>query len=80
MYLTNHCAIEKAVTGIPSGHQQRGGGVLLPGGVCTKTKRPVADFLREKHPDMRAPPVENRTCPSSEEYEEVLEAVSLEFL
>ena len=34
---------------------------LLPGDQCTKTGRPVAEVLREKHPDMHVPPVENPT-------------------
>ena len=38
----------------------RGGGVLLDD-QCTKTGRPVAEVLQEKHPDMRVPPVENPT-------------------
>ena len=37
---------------------REGGGCLLPDDQCTKTGRPVADVLREKHPDMRVPPVE----------------------
>ena len=36
---------------------QEGVGCLLPGDKCTKTGRLVADVLREKHPDMRVPPV-----------------------
>ena len=35
------------------------GGCLLPYDQCTKTGRPVAEFLQEKHPDMRVSPVEN---------------------
>ena len=31
------------------------GGCLLSGDKCTKTGRPVADVLREKHPDMHVP-------------------------
>ena len=41
---------------------REGGGCLLLGDKCTKTGRPVADVLREKHPDMRVPPVENPIC------------------
>ena len=40
---------------------REGGGCLLLGEKCTKTGRPVADVLREKHPDTRVPPVENPT-------------------
>ena len=36
---------------------REGGGCLLLGNKCTKTGRPVADVLREKHPNMRVPPV-----------------------
>ena len=32
-----------------------GGGCLLPDDPCTKTGRPVAEVLREKHPDMHVP-------------------------
>ena len=46
---------------------REGGGCLLPGDVCTKTGRPVADVLREKHPSMRVPPVENPMCAAFEE-------------
>ena len=35
---------------------REGGGCLLPGDKCTKTGRPVADVLRDKHPDMSVPP------------------------
>ena len=39
-----------------------GGGCLLLEDKCTKTGRPVAEVLREKHPNMRVPPVENSAC------------------
>ena len=42
-------------------NRERGGG-LLPGDKCTKTGRPVADVLREKHPDMRVPPPRGKPC------------------
>ena len=38
---------------------REGGGCLLSDEQCTKTGRPVSEVLREKHPDMRVPPVEN---------------------
>ena len=38
---------------------REGGSCLLLRDVCTKTGRPVADVLQEKHPDMRVPPVES---------------------
>ena len=47
---------------------REGGGCLLPDDQCTKTGRLVAEALREKHPDMRVPPVENPTCVAFEEY------------
>ena len=56
-----------------------GGGCLLPGDKCMKTGRPVADFLREKHPNMRVPPVENPTCAAFEVYEDVPKTVPLDF-
>ena len=59
---------------------REGGGCLLPDDQCTKTGRPVAEVLREKHPDMRVPPVENTTCAAFEEYEEVSETVPLDFM
>ena len=40
---------------------REGGGCLLPDDQCTKTVRPVAEVLQEKHPDMRVLPVENPT-------------------
>ena len=58
---------------------RRGGGCLLQGDKCTKTGRPVADVLREKHPDMCVPPVENPACTAFEEYEDVPETVTLDF-
>ena len=44
-----------------------------------KTWRPVAEVLRQKHPDMRVPPVENTTCAAFEEYEDVPKTVPLDF-
>ena len=58
---------------------REGGGCLLPGDKCTKTGRPVADVLREKHLDMRVPPAENPACAAFEEYGEVPETVPLDF-
>ena len=43
-----------------------GGGCLLSDDQCTKTGRLVAEVLREKHPDMRVPPVKNPTCAAFE--------------
>ena len=54
------------------------GGCLLPEDQCTKPGRPVAEVLREKHPDMRVPPVKNPTCAAVEEYEDVPETVLLD--
>ena len=36
---------------------REGGGCLFPDDQCTKTGRLVAEVLREKHPDMRVPPM-----------------------
>ena len=55
------------------------GGCLLLEDKCTKTRRPVAEVLREKHPDMRVPPVENPVCASFKEYEDVPKTVPLDF-
>ena len=58
---------------------REGGGCLLPDEQCTKIGRLVAEVLREKHPDMRVPPVENPMCTAFEEYEDVPETVPLDF-
>ena len=50
---------------------REGGGCLLPYDQCNKTGRPVVEVLREKHPYMRVPPVENPTCADFEEYEDL---------
>ena len=41
---------------------REGGGCLLPEDQCKNTGQLVAEVLRENHPDIRAPPVENPTC------------------
>ena len=43
-----------------------------------ETRQPVVDILWEKHPDESVPPMENSTCASFEEYEEVPETVPLD--
>ena len=58
---------------------REGGGCLLPDDQCTKTGRPFADVIQEKHPDMQVPPVENPTCAAFEKYEDVPETVPLDF-
>ena len=58
---------------------RKGGGCLLPEDKCSKTGRPVAEVLQEKHPDMRVPPMENPTCAAFEEYEDVPKTVPLDF-
>ena len=58
---------------------REGGGCLLLDDQCTKTRRPVAEVLREKHLDMRVSPVEKPTCAAFKEYEEVPETVPLNF-
>ena len=70
----------KSPEGCPSGNRPEGGGCLLPEDKCTKTGRPVADILREKHPDMRVPPVENPTCAAFEEYEDIPKMETLDFM
>ena len=37
---------------------REGDGCLLPDDQCTKTWRPIAEVLQEKHPDMHVPPAE----------------------
>ena len=59
---------------------REGGGCLLPDYQCTKIQRPVAEFLREKHPDTRVPLVENPVCTSFEEYGDVPKTVPLDFM
>ena len=44
-----------------------------------KNGRPVAEVLREKHPDTRVPPVENPTYAAFKEYEDVPKTVPLDF-
>ena len=56
-----------------------GGGYLLPDNKCTKTRRPIAEVLREKHPDTRVPPLESTKCVSFKEHEEVPETVPIDF-
>ena len=46
---------EKLRQAICQATNREGGGCLLPGDKCTKTGQPVADVLREKHPDMHVP-------------------------
>ena len=58
---------------------REGGGCLLPDDQCNKTRRPVAEVLWEKHPEMHVPPVKNPTCAAFEEYWEVPETVPLDF-
>ena len=58
---------------------REGGGCLMPGYKFTKTGRPVADVLREKHSDMRVSPMENPACAAFEEYGEVPEMAPLDF-
>ena len=56
-----------------------GGGVLSQLFVLTKTGRPAADVLREKHPDMYVPLVGNFMCAPFKEYKEVTKTVTLDF-
>ena len=47
---------------------REGGGCLLLDDQCNKTGRPVAEVLREKHPDMQVTPVKYPMCSAFEEY------------
>ena len=64
---------------VPQATNHEGGGCLLPEDQCTKTGRLVAEVLREKHPDMRVPPMENLACAVFETYGDVPETVPLDF-
>ena len=55
------------------------GGCLLPDDQCKKTGRPVAEVLREKHPAICDPSLENPTCAAFGEYREVPETLTLDF-
>ena len=55
------------------------GGCFLPDDQYTKTGQPVAEVFREKHPDIRVPPVKNPACPAFEKYGDVPETVLLDF-
>ena len=46
--------LRSAVRGLTS---REGGGVFHPDDPCSKTGRPVLDVLKEKHPDLREPPL-----------------------
>ena len=67
------------LSGHPPGNQIGGGGCLLPDNICIKNGQPVAEVLREKHPDMCVPPVEKLTCAAFKEYEDIPEMVRLKF-
>ena len=58
---------------------REGGGCLFPEDQCTKTGQPVAEVLREKHQDMRVPPVENPAFAAFEKYGDVPETVPFDF-
>ena len=58
---------------------REGEGCLLSYEQFTKTRRPVAAVLQEKHPDMRVPQVESPTCAAFENYGDVPETVLLNF-
>ena len=75
---TSPCCLESCCRQSVEQPAERGGGLLL-GDVCTKTGLPVADVLRDKHPDIHVPPLENPTCMSFEEYKEVTVTVPLDF-
>ena len=58
--------------------REEGGGLLLDD-QYTKTGRPFAEVLQEKHLDMWVSPVGKPTCAAFEEYEGVPETVPLDF-
>ena len=55
------------------------GGFLLQDDLCTKTGRPVAEVLGEKHPDMHVPTVEKPACAAFQNYGEMMETLPLNF-
>ena len=55
------------------------GGGLFPDDQCTKTGQPVAEVLRNNHPDMCVSPVGKSMCAAFENYEEVPKTVPLDF-
>ena len=55
------------------------GGCLFPEGVCTETRRPVADVIWEKDPYICVPPAEKPMFVTFKYYEEVSKTVPLEF-
>ena len=57
----------------------RGGGGLLPGDICNKTGRPVAEVFRDKYPDMHVPPAENPMFGAFKDYKYVPKMVPLDF-
>ena len=57
---------------------RNGGGVLGPEDLCTKVHRPVIDVLREKHPDLRIPKLDEEEWASFEAYEECLTPIPLD--
>ena len=58
---------------------REGGGCLLLDNQYTKTGQPVAEVLWKNHLDMRVTSVENPTCTSFEEYEDISKMVPLDF-
>ena len=52
-----------------------GGGILNPEDADTKTLCPVIDILREKHPNILIPNLEDEDWASFEEYDEYLDSV-----
>ena len=73
------CCLVSFVRPYAGQYTGRGGGCLLPDDQCTRTGRPVAEVLREKHPGIRVPPVEIPTCAAFKEYGEVHKTVPLDF-
>ena len=58
---------------------REGGKCLLPEELCNKTGIPVAEVLREKHPYMQVPSMENPICALFEEYKDLPETTPLIF-
>ena len=69
----------KLLRAVRQATKREGVGCLLPDEQYTNTGQPVAEVLREKHPDMHVPPVENPTCAAFEEYGKLTKMVPLDF-
>eukprot|EP00957_Ditylum_brightwellii_P180324 13737159-Ditylum_brightwellii.AAC.1 len=54
------------------------GDVLFPSDQCTKSRLPILEVLRGKHPDTRTPDLSDLECKSFKDYSNTPEAVPLD--